>query len=173
MIYVLAYPEFDPDIFEAIEKFRSINEPERARLVAPHITLVFALRDEKPEDFADFCSRKIRSMKRFPITFDRFEILHDPVETTHKICLVCGEGGQKIKTLHHALYEGPHRSGLRADIPFKPHMTIATNANVAPLEKLDPTVIGAFPVRAEINTINIIEVTEGRLRNVRTVSLRD
>ena len=46
MIYVLAYPVFEPNSAERICAFRAEHEPERANLVPPHITLVFGAAKE-------------------------------------------------------------------------------------------------------------------------------
>ena len=51
MIYALAYPVFDPSTARAIDAFRTAHEPERARLVAPHVTLVFGLTSISARDF--------------------------------------------------------------------------------------------------------------------------
>ena len=46
MIYVLAYPVFEPMSAERINAFRAKHEPDRAKLVPPHVTLVFGVADE-------------------------------------------------------------------------------------------------------------------------------
>ena len=172
MIYVLAYPHFDSKVAASIDRFRSAYEPERVRLVRPHLTLVFGLRAVIAEEVVAFCRHTTAAEKPFSIAFDRTEIIHDSVEETYKICMVCSEGSDAIVSLHRALYDGTHRSQLRPDIPFRPHMTIATDARLAILETAKTDHVAKFPVRAEIRGIDIVEICSGNLKSLSNIKFQ-
>lgn len=157
MIYVLAYPVFAPATAVRIDTFRAAHEPARAKLVAPHITLVFGLRRVQAAAFIEFCQTQIGSQPSLPITFDGSEIVHDPFEATHKIVLTCATGRAALHALHQSLYDGPHAAELDPSIPYRPHMTVATNRDRAALDRLDIRALGPFPISGTIQALDVVE----------------
>ena len=127
MIYVLAYPQFEPSVAERIRRFRIENEPARAELVPPHVTLVFGLTNILPHEFQEHCEAVASRSSQFEVSFVSEEITHDPFEKTHKLLLVSSTGSSQLAALHEQLYEGVQRAERKDDIPYRPHMTVATN----------------------------------------------
>ncbi|WP_162409803.1 2'-5' RNA ligase family protein [Acuticoccus sediminis] len=166
MLYVLAFPKFAETMARSIDRFRALHEPERARLVGPHVTLVFALSEADADGVCDSCGRAAAQTPPMDIAFDHVEIGDDPYEKTHKIFMLCSTGSGALVALHRRLYRGLHREG---DAEYRPHMTIATNAARERLEHLDPASIGAFPVRAVVDAIDVVQITGGALETVRTI----
>ena len=85
--------------------------------------------------------------------------------------LLCGEGGERITSLHDQLYEGPHRSDLSLEHPFKPHMTIASYTDRAALERVDARTLGDFPIRARVSALELVQVNNGRLTTLKRAAL--
>lgn len=127
MIYVLAYPQFEPSVAERIRRFRTENEPARAELVPPHVTLVFGLMNIRLHEFLAHCEAVANRSSQFEVAFVSEEITHDPFEHTYKLLLVSSAGGSQLAALHDQLYEGVQSAERKVDIPYRPHMTIATN----------------------------------------------
>ena len=171
MIYVLIFPEFKSDIAESIDRFRSRYEPDRARLVRPHITLIFGLRNVEPTDFIPFCGRIAEQETCAEIELPGSESIFDPYEKAYKLCLTVGAGSDRLCQLHARLYDGPHRSELDTSIPFRPHMTIATHQDRSRIEALDAGAIGPFPLLGRISAFEVVERTEKSLVSLGTFPL--
>ncbi len=172
MIYVLAYPQFEPRIASQIGTFRSEHEPERAKLVPPHITLVFGVRDADPSHIISLCEGAALTTSQIDVTFDRVEVVEDPFEKTCKLALICSKGGRDLNALHEQLYDGPHRAEFNADNPFRPHMTVATKADRQVIEATDPAPLGAFPIPAIIKGLDVVQLVGGTLTSLASVKLR-
>lgn len=171
MIYVLAYPEFEPATDDALATFRAAHEPERARLVPPHVTLVFGLRNISDEAMAEQCKRVASQTRPFKVTFADGEFIHDTFENTHKIVLPCVMGADELTMLHERLYDGPQRVELNSTIPFRPHMTIATNSERPVLETISTAVLGPFPLAAQITQLELVRVADGTLSTLHSFPL--
>jgi len=137
MIYVLAYPQFEPNVIERIRRFRTENEPARAELVPPHVTLVFGLMIIRPHEFLEHCVAVANRSSQFALSFVSEEIAHDPFEKTYKLLLVSSTGSSQLAALHEQLYKGAQRAEQKEDIPYRPHMTIATNPDQTLVERLE------------------------------------
>jgi 2'-5' RNA ligase len=170
VIHVLAYPVFDPGSAERIDAFRARHEPERARLVPPHVTLVFGVSDEHLPTVSGLVDMVSGRTRVFPVVFDTAVIAFDDFEKTHKVFLLCGDGSERIKALHEQLYSGEHRSELSSAHPFEPHMTVASHDTRSEMEQIDVSAIGDFPIRADVPALKLVQVYDGRLTVLKTAS---
>ncbi|MBQ4825745.1 2'-5' RNA ligase family protein [Leisingera sp. HS039] len=172
MIYVLAYPEFEPHSARQIDRFRSSHEPERAKLVPPHITLVFGLRQADPKGVLTLCESVSGKIPELAVEFSNSKVVYNPFEKTHKLLLLCGKGKDPLIELHNQLYEGLHRAELKSEFPYQPHMTVATHADPRVIEQLDVADIGTLPLTGTIRALELVELVTGKLNCLKTVSLR-
>ncbi|MEP1208972.1 MAG: 2'-5' RNA ligase family protein [Rhizobiaceae bacterium] len=118
MIYVLVYPEFESRLARRIGRFRSAHEPERAKLVPPHITLVFGLKHAVPKSMLALCESVSSNATELTIEFSHCEIAYDPFEKVQKLSLVCGNGKDALTEWHDLLYAGSHRSKSKSELPY-------------------------------------------------------
>ncbi len=169
VIYVLAYPVFEPNSAQRIRAFRTKHEPERAKLVPPHITLVFGAANEHLQAIAGLVDKVSGQTKAFAVTFDGYAIEFDPFEKKHKVFLFCGGGNGRITFLHNRLYEGAHSSELSSAHPFKPHITIATYDERPDVEQVDISAVGELPIRGELSALELVRFEDGRLTKLKTV----
>ena len=169
MIYVLAYPEFDPSCAGQICGFRAKHEPQRAKLVPPHITLVFGVKSEHLQTITELVEATSSQTQEFPVAFDDHAIEFDPFEEKYKIFLLCGDGSCRVNALHNQLYEGKHRAELCSAHPFRPHMTIATYDKRADIEQVDISDAGGLPVYAKLRALEIVQFTNDELSALKTV----
>ncbi|MDJ0823073.1 MAG: 2'-5' RNA ligase family protein [Paracoccaceae bacterium] len=172
MNYVLAYPTFDDAVTRRLNAFRTAHEPERAKLVRPHVTLVFGVRSVLPSDFIAFCTSQIGNMVTIPVTFDNAKIAHDPYDKAYKMMLSVSKGRAALTDLHKRLYDGPHRQEFDNTIPYQPHMTVATNPNRAALDLIDISAIGTFPIQGTIREIEIVALQDGSLERLQGIALQ-
>lgn len=168
MIYVLAYPQFEPSVAERIRRFRTENEPARAELVPPHVTLVFGLMNIRLHGFLAHCEAVASRSSQFEVSFVSEEIAHDPFEKTHKLLLVSSTGSSQLAALHDQLYEGVQRAERKVDIPYRPHMTIATNPDRTIIGRLETSFLGGFPLLGTIQALEVVKLENGRLHHLRT-----
>ncbi|MEM6460425.1 MAG: 2'-5' RNA ligase family protein [Pseudomonadota bacterium] len=171
MLFVLAYPKFAPLDAKSIARFRSANEPERAKLVDPHVTLVFGMKNALLPDLAIACGGVARITSKFAISFTASEIVYDPHEGVHKLCLLVSEGRQEIVALHEDLQDGPQQDQRDTKIGFSPHMTVATNRKRSIIEELDTAAIRHFPIAGIIEKLHIVKLAEETLHPLETFEL--
>ena len=171
MLYVIAVPRLAPSVQEVLAHFRAVYEPERARLVAPHVTLVFGMAGFDPASFADFCRHAVVGHKSFPVAFEGHEISFDPVERLHKLALLCSDGKGSVISLHQALYAGEHRSQLRDDIAYRPHMTIAAHGSASALSDIDTSDIFGTPIHGVIDSLEVVQLSDGVLHSIARIPL--
>jgi 2'-5' RNA ligase len=171
VIYVLAYPSFDSATTARIAQFRLANEPTRARLVAPHVTLAFGHASTHAPELIARSRCLAAKTPAFTVTFESVERVHDPFENAHKLFLICGTGADTLTRLHAGLYGGSLQHKLDPDHPFRPHMTVATHATRAGIDHLDSWPLGTFPITALIRALDIVEVTGGTLQPIATAPL--
>lgn len=169
MIYVLAYPQFEPSVGERIRRFRTENEPARAKLVPPHVTLVFGLMNIRPHEFLKHCKVVADRSSQFQVSFVSEEITHGPFEKTHKLLLVSSPGSSQLAALHDQLQEGVQRAERKDDIPYHPHMTVATNPDRTIIERLETSSLGGFPLLGTIRALEVVKLENGGLHHLRTI----
>jgi len=169
VIYVLAYPVFEPNSAERIDAFRAKHEPEWAKLVPPHITLVFGVAERHLQAVSGLIDMVSSQTKAFPVVFASSVVEFDPFEKKHKLYLLCGDGGEHLTILHERLYQGEHRLELSSEHPFQPHLTIASYDKRADVEQIDVSVIGDLPIRTNLSALELVRLDSGQLTTLRTV----
>jgi len=171
MIYVLAYPKFNEQISQRLENFRCVHEADRARLVRPHLTLVFGVNQKYAEDMVALCEQVADSTASISLVFSKSEIIYDSFEKVYKISLVCSEGADLITDMHERFYQGLPQSERNSDVIYRPHMTVGTNVDVSKLEDVDVSTIGAFPIEAECNRLSIVELNGNELQAIKSFEM--
>jgi len=171
MIYVLAYPVLEPTTAARINAFRAKHEPERAKLVPPHITLVFGVADRHLLTLSELIDTVSAETKAFPVVFASSVVEFDPFEKKHKLFLLCGNGSEHLTVLHERLYHGEHRLELSSKHPFKPHMTIASYNERADAEQIDVSEIGGFPIKSNLAALQLVRLDSGHLTTLKTAAL--
>ena len=102
-----------------IDQIRRKYDPT-ADLIAPHITILFAIPDKIKKAFlVDHIEEILKHWKSFPIHIRGFEKSWD-----HWLLLVLKEGNTAIKKLYHEMYSGSLLAYKRDDIQFIPHISL-------------------------------------------------
>lgn len=171
MIYVLAYPQFEPHCSERIDTFRAKHEPQRAELVPPHVTLVFGVDDAHLNNLTKLVETASTRTPEFRVEFSDSKNEFDPFEQKYKIFLLCGEGSGALTSLHTQLYDGEHRAELSPEHPFRPHMTIASYAERADIEKVSTDSLGSLPIFGKVRSLVLVRFANGRLTTLKSAPL--
>lgn len=116
---ILIFPKFTNQ--EVIHNLRAVYDP-LAKLVQPHITLVFPFTSAiETKQLVDHVSKSIEGIKSFDITLYR---ISPCLAGGNYLFLNVREGNDEIRFIHDRLYTGILEEFLRKDIPYVPHMTV-------------------------------------------------
>ncbi|MEX0285258.1 MAG: 2'-5' RNA ligase family protein [Paracoccaceae bacterium] len=164
---MLAYPEFTHDVAAQIDAFRAAHEPDRARMVAPHVTLVFALPDVEERTLSKW--RDVTaSTPAFSVSFAKARPEFDPHEGTHKLFLDCDAGSDELSRLHIALNEA---AGASVVPSYQPHMTVATNRDADRIAALDLSELPPLPFYGQVKQLVAERLEDGMLTTLAQLPL--
>jgi hypothetical protein len=125
-LYTVAYPVISKKDAEFIRAFRARHDPLRAQLIAPHFTLVFGSTKLASADFIAHSGRiaghadVIRFCCRYAM------LSSSDKDETGQVHLVPDEGYSAISLLHDKLYSGPLAGEMALNMPYVPHITLAS-----------------------------------------------
>ncbi len=169
-LYTLAYPTLSPADADRIESFRRLHDPQHG-IVAAHFTLVFACGGIDERTYVEHVASVARMSS--PIRFScRYAMLGTDEAARGYVYLVPDEGYSGISRLHDALYGGLLANHLRLDIPFVPHMTLASCTDRLAAKRLcDQLNAAGVEIRGSIERVSVAALEDGKIRNVAEVSL--
>jgi 2'-5' RNA ligase len=134
----LAYPLLDEKDRKLIHDFRKLHDTKYVDVVDAHWTMIFPSSTQGIDSSTlhDHISSVARNFS--PIEFIcRYALVYDDDSSDDfYIFLVPDEGFSQISLLHDALYSGLMRPYLRLDIPYVPHIGIATSKDKDHLYRL-------------------------------------
>jgi len=135
-LYILCYPHLADADRKFIDRFRREHDIPFRDVVAPHFTLVFGCSDVP----LSVCREHVATVARTqgPIAFScRYAMLvGDDSSDNYYVFWVPDQGYSEISKLHDRLYRGPLAPYLRLDIPYIPHIGIATISDAARIKAL-------------------------------------
>lgn len=126
-LLVLSYPTLTPDALAWLEGIRSVHDAVFHGIVRPHFTLVFPTTVIAADELVAHARRTTGSVARFGFTCQRTTVVRDALSPRTHVFLVPDEGYSQLIDLHDRLYTGLLAPELRLDIPYTPHITIATD----------------------------------------------
>lgn len=127
-------------------------------MVKPHFTMVFQIHDLPQNVFCEHVARIAATVESFSFVC-RYAMVHDDDSSDdYYVFLVPDEGFSKFSRLHDALYAGPLAPNLRLDIPYVPHIGIATLKDAPECKKLadDLNRLG-LSISGEVEEITVVE----------------
>ena len=151
------YPTISSEDYEWIQNIRREHDLLFFDVVEPHFTLVF------PTDIIEK-STLIAHIAKIAAQISPFEAvlrcatLGDPNFMDHAHAfLIPDEGFSDVVRLHDALYTGPLQSELRLDLPFVPHIGIASIPHVDECKEIvDCLNAEGFEIRARVERLDVI-----------------
>ena len=116
---IMIFPEFEE--MERIDEIREKYDP-LARLVRPHITIVFPFEDSMSnEEITDILSDRLKDIRPFELVLGGVSKQVD--KFGNYLFLVVQEGTDQIVSIHDCLYENGF-SEYDLGLGYKPHMTV-------------------------------------------------
>lgn len=120
--------------------------------------MVFQIHDLPQNVFCEHVARIAATVESFSFVC-RYAMVHDDDSSDdYYVFLVPDEGFSKFSRLHDALYAGPLAPNLRLDIPYVPHIGIATLKDAPECKKLadDLNRLG-LSISGEVEEITVVE----------------
>lgn len=170
-LYVLIYPKLSPSALADIERFRRRHEPERAALVAAHITIGFAIHSVPAEALIDHARRLASGVQAFELSFASVEPSWDPISAKHQLFLMVERGRDQLVALHAALYRQLPAGDQQRGPAIEPHMTIATASNQRDIETAVADAVFALPIVGTVDELTVAELGPDGLRTLASITL--
>lgn len=154
---VVNYPTLSEKDFQWIQSVRKKFDKLFYNVINPHFTLVFPTENISFELLFEHLQKVAEHFEPFEFVI-RCATVGDPDFMDHAhLFLIPDEGFSKIVKLHDAFYRGVLEPELRLDLPFVPHIAIASLPNPEDCKKLaDKLNAKNFEIRGKIETLDII-----------------
>lgn len=136
MLYTLAYPTISTEDERSIEAFRGCHDLPYVDVVKAHFTLVFGVDAIEYDCFRRHVEGVASTCSSIEFRCRYAMLVKDHEQEIYHIFLIPDEGNSEILRIHDKLYQGPLKPHLRLDIPFIPHITIATLTDPADAKQL-------------------------------------
>lgn len=169
---VVNYPTLTPKDFDWIQSIRQKHDHLFFDVVAPHFTLVFPTDALERDSLTEHVAQKAAKFRAFDFVA-RCVILGDPNFMDHAhIFLVPDEGFSDLVRLHDRFYTGILKTELRLDLPFIPHIGIASVPSVeAGKTIVDRLNEERFEIRGRVDAVNIIAYDGQKTWDIETCAL--
>ena len=169
-LYSLCYPTLSKDDDEFIRSYRREHDLPFRDVVNHHFTLVFGIRDLDKDTYT--CHIRDITASYSPISFVcRYAMPgHDALDNNYYVFLVPDEGYSAISLLHDRLYTGPFAPFHRLDIPYIPHISIATIADAPRVKRLcDKLNATGINISGTLNHITVCEYDGNRITDLERI----
>lgn len=134
-LYTVAYLGVDALAQAFIDGFRRQHDPQ-VNLVAPHFTLVFGCKTVPESAYIEHVAAIARQTPTIPFHCRYAMLGADDFNETAYVFLVPDEGNSAISRLHDRLYTGVLAGQLQLEVPYVPHITIASTQDRAAAKAL-------------------------------------
>ena len=169
---VVSYPAIGKGDLDWIQSIRREHDHLFFSVVAPHFTFVFPTDGVAQAELIEHVTAQASLFHSFEVVF-RCAIIGDPHFMGHAHAfLIPDEGFSEIVRLHDTLYTGPLAGELRLDLPFIPHLGIASPPSLEECKSIvDRLNKERFEVRGQINALYVINYDGTRVSTIETCAL--
>lgn len=129
MFYSLCYPTLSDESNDFIQSFRAKHDLPFIDVVAHHFTIVFGVSDIEREVYFQHIKQQAKDTEVINFTCRYAMLGNDASNNNYYVYLVPDEGFSDISLLHDRMYRGTLEPFHRLDIPYIPHIGIATNSD--------------------------------------------
>jgi hypothetical protein len=132
-LYVVAKPSF---VKADLLWLTAIRAKRAGNFGPPQFTLVFPGANMEQTAFATLVRSRTANTRRIRFRLRSAVVVPEPIFGHFHVFLVPDEGFGAIVRLHDRLHVGPLEVCLRPEMPYLPHVTVATESNYAVGRKL-------------------------------------
>jgi 2'-5' RNA ligase superfamily len=155
-LFTLCYPSITEADRLFIDEFRREHDIPFRDVVAPHFTMVFGCSDVPITAYREHVVEVAHSQAVINFSLRYAMLGNDDSNSNYYVFLVPDEGYSGISKLHDNLYQGPLASALRLDIPYIPHIGIATIPDAVRVKALcDQLNTKGINIHGQINAITV------------------
>jgi hypothetical protein len=168
-LFTLCYPRLtEPDrLF--IDDFRREHDIPFRDVVATHFTMVFGCSDVPIAAYREHVAEVARSETAIDFSLRYAMLGNDDSNSNYYVFLVPDEGYSRISKLHDHLYRGPLASALRLDIPYIPHIGIATIPDAVRIKALcDQLNARGMDIHGQIDSITVSAYDGSKVTDLET-----
>ena len=151
-LYVVAKPAFSG---ADLAWLTGIRAKRAGNFGPPQFTVVFPGAQMEPEAFADFVRARVATTVRIRFRLRSAVVVPEPIFGRFHVFLVPDEGFGAIIRLHDRLHVGPLEACLRPEMPYLPHLTVATETDYPASRK-----IAAEINKQDLSVAGIIDTLE-------------
>jgi 2'-5' RNA ligase len=165
-LYTLAYPSLSQVDKKFIDSYRIEHDAAFRDVVAPHFTMLFAC-DQIPQNEYREHVRSVAS-RSTPIPFVcRYAMVCNDVSNDNfYVFLVPDEGFSAISLLHDDLSRGPLAPFHRLDVPYVPHIAVATNRDPQHIKELCDSLNRRGPtIAGTIDALTVCSLDDAKIRD--------
>jgi hypothetical protein len=136
MLYTLCYPTISEKDHQFIRSFRREHDLPFREVVEPHFTIAFGIADIPTAKYIEHIRGKLLGQSKIEFVC-RYAALGDDHESDdYYVFLTPDEGLSDICRLHDKLYSGLLKEFRRIEIPYIPHIGIATLTDASKIQSL-------------------------------------
>jgi 2'-5' RNA ligase len=171
--FVIAMPRLAPDDAARLHAIRDRYQAPYRDALGPHVTLVFASR----ASLATLVAEVERVAAAFPpIVAELRDVraVADPLSTdTYLFLEPDATAARAFVAMHDALHAGPLAGELRADLPYRPHVTIGRSGSSEEMARAARELSDAgTAVAATFTALTIVSLDGDRVAQVADRDLR-
>ena len=173
-LYALCYPTFTDGDRQFIDDLRRENDIAFRDIVAPHFTMLFAC-DAVPElAYREHVCGVARSQAAIGFSCRYAMVCNDASNDNYYAFLVPDHGFSEISRLHDRLYRGVMAPHLRLDIPYVPHVAVATDTDGKKIKALcDRLNADGVVIDGRLETITICAFRGATIADLETLRFRE
>jgi hypothetical protein len=170
-LLALSYPSISEANWKWIQKIREQHDPNYA-VVAPHFTLVFPTFERERHPFSEHLRQQLRGQPPISIAMRCAIVVKDVLnEYTHTF-LVPDQGFSDLVKVHDQLYSGFLADQLRLDIPFIPHINVASSLDATLCKRVaDEINSQKLCIPGFIRVIDIVQYANQTVTTLEQISL--
>ena len=166
LLFVVSFPELAASDQIWVESHREGHDPN-ASLLGAHFTLAFALQNVSEADLIKHLHAIAAQARQIPFTIRHACVGHDHAKARFHGFLVPDEGSSCITLLRRTLHTGCLEGHLHPEIPFQPHITIATSDDAHRMQALCDDVNRELrPISGVLSELHLVRHSQ---RGVETV----
>ena len=171
-LVVVAYPSLRPEDAAWVRDFRARHDELYFKLVDAHFTFVFPTSSLDAADLTEHVRAKASGAGRIAFVLRCAAVWNDATIPYWHVFLVPEEGFSAVVKLHDRLYEGVLASELRLDLPFVPHVGIATSPDPYVCKALAGRINAeGISIAGTIRRLDIAALEAESVRTIETVEL--
>ncbi|HUJ85311.1 MAG TPA: 2'-5' RNA ligase family protein [Burkholderiales bacterium] len=173
MLAAICIPRFPEEAAFWLQALRARHDPKYARLVPPHVTLVFPTDALPPARFVAHVISSVRAVKSGQVEFLWAREFADEGAHEHLVYLLPGIGADMFLQLHAKLYSGPLDARARCASAYLPHITLGRFSSADAAAAVAAGInAAANRITGAVEAVEIVQVGDELVRAVHTEPLR-